>query len=696
MRSFDRHLVAVLLVVALAPRVSAQSGATPAWKGAQRNPAPEANAAPDGTAAPDGNAAPSAPTSAPAARYTALHEQDLLVINSVASTTGDFRSVIDRYWSFVRRYPTSGYADNALWQAANLSTESFRRFSEDRDQARAVQLLQWLRDQYPHSSLRAFALDRLAGREGMPADTVEQIVATDLPADRAPAPMAAAVPPNSPTSTVRGVQREVLPEVVRITVELDREVPFYQERIEGPARLFFDLKATRTVPALVDATFRYNSDIVRHIRLGRHPNNTTRIVLDLENVSRYSVFTLYNPYRIVIDAERAERIVTVLAARAVKGVGARIAAIRPRADIAPRPTVASTAPRAVSLRVAKSRPITPRALVATVTLPAPTALNAPLASVAPNVARVASTSTAGAATADKPNAPATRGVPIVPSAPIAPNAPSSVTADTETPDTVSAEKPTTSRKPVAPATNSSGKFSVARQLGLGVSRIVIDAGHGGHDPGASANGVSEAELVLDIALRLETLLLEQEGMDVVMTRRTNEYISLDERTEIANRESADLFLSIHANASANATARGVETYFLNFALNPQAEAVAARENAASGKTMNSLPSIIKAIALNNKLNESRDFAGSIQRALVRGMRPGNKTLRDLGVKQAPFMVLIGASMPSVLAEISFVTNRQEARFLKSPAYRQRIAESLFAGVLRYQESLKKVQTAALQ
>ncbi len=140
----------------------------------------------------------------------------------------------------------------------------------------------------------------------------------------------------------------------------------------------------------------------------------------------------------------------------------------------------------------------------------------------------------------------------------------------------------------------------------------------------------------------------------------------------------------------------METYFLNFALNPQAEAVAARENAASGKTMNSLPQIVKAITLNSKLNESRDFATSVQRALVRGMRPGNKTLRDLGVKQAPFMVLIGAAMPSVLAEISFVTNRQEARLLKTPSYRQRIAEALCAGIVRYQEALKKVQTAALQ
>ncbi len=152
----------------------------------------------------------------------------------------------------------------------------------------------------------------------------------------------------------------------------------------------------------------------------------------------------------------------------------------------------------------------------------------------------------------------------------------------------------------------------------------------GHDPGASAFGISEAELVLDVTLRLEKLLQQQPGIEVVLTRRTNEYVSLDERTEIANRESADLFLSVHANASSNGTARGVETYFLNFALNPQAEAVAARENAASGKTMSSLPSIIKAITLNSKLNESRDFAASIQRSLVRGMRGGQQDAEGSG------------------------------------------------------------------
>ena len=386
-------------------------------------------------------------------------------------------------------------------------------------------------------------------------------------------------------SIIRDVRRDVLPEGVRITVELDREIPFYQERLENPSRVFFDLRGTRTLPRLVDAVFKYDADVVREIRLGRHPNGVTRIVLDLQGVSRYSVYTLYSPYRIVIDCERG----------------------------------------------------TPEKRAA---------------------------------------------VPAPPPAPAAANHPEKL-------------PPLPSIAPLTPSVNSGGTFSVARQLGLGVSKVVIDAGHGGHDPGATAFGITESELVLDVALRLEKLLQARPGFETVLTRRADEYITLEERTGLANRESADLFLSIHANASATPTARGVETYFLNFALNRQAEAVAARENAASGLTMASLPGIVKAITLNSKLNESRDFATLIQRSMVRGLQPSNKAVKDLGVKQAPFMVLIGAAMPSVLAEISFVTNRAESRLLKTPDYRQKIAESLLAGIVKYQQALKKVQSASL-
>ena len=165
---------------------------------------------------------------------------------------------------------------------------------------------------------------------------------------------------------------------------------------------------------------------------------------------------------------------------------------------------------------------------------------------------------------------------------------------------------------------------------------------------------------------------------------------------MANRESADLFLSIHGNANPSGLVRGVETYFLNFANTETAAAVAARENASSGQTMATLPDVVKTIALNNKLDESRDFATYVQRSMVEKLRTTDKTTRDLGVKQAPFVVLIGAAMPSVLAEVSFLTNPQEARLLKGSAYRQRIAEALFDAVRKYQVSLKSATAIAQQ
>jgi len=239
-----------------------------------------------------------------------------------------------------------------------------------------------------------------------------------------------------------------------------------------------------------------------------------------------------------------------------------------------------------------------------------------------------------------------------------------------------------------PAKNVAGGLSIARQLGLGVSRIVIDPGHGGHDPGAKGKGVTEAELVLDVALRLEKLLRKVSGVEVILTRRTDEFIALPERTAVANREGADLFLSIHANASTSLQAHGIETYFLNFANNQSAAAVAARENATSAQAMGALPDFVKAIALHNKLDESRDFATQVQRSMMERLKASNRTLRDLGVKQAPFVVLIGAVMPSVLAEVSFVTNPQEAKLLKGNVYRQRIADALFNAIRKYQTSLK--------
>jgi N-acetylmuramoyl-L-alanine amidase len=250
--------------------------------------------------------------------------------------------------------------------------------------------------------------------------------------------------------------------------------------------------------------------------------------------------------------------------------------------------------------------------------------------------------------------------------------------------------------PSQPQANRTGSFSLARQLGLGARRIVIDAGHGGHDPGTiGRSGLQEKDLVLDVALRLQKMVRAELGAEVVMTRDTDVFIPLEERTAIANAKGADLFLSVHANSSRNSSATGIETYFLNFAANPHAEEVAARENAISRATLKDLQGLVKAITLNSKIDESRDFAASVQEAMVDNLKPHNPGVVNRGVHTAPFYVLIGANMPSVLAEIAFVSNPGEERLLKSAEYREKIARSLFTGVREYLHALSRNQTRQL-
>ena len=236
--------------------------------------------------------------------------------------------------------------------------------------------------------------------------------------------------------------------------------------------------------------------------------------------------------------------------------------------------------------------------------------------------------------------------------------------------------------------------SMARVLGLRIHRIVIDAGHGGYDSGTlGPYGLEEKNIVLDVALRLGKLLQNRLGAEVVYTRRDDTYVPLEARTAIANRAKADLFLSIHANSSPDGDARGVETYFLNFTASSSALAVAARENAVSHRPVHELSDLVRQITLSDKMDESRTFAADVQQSLYHGLEHGNPGLHNRGVKQAPFVVLIGAHMPSILAEISFLTNNGDAAELRHPAYRQRIAESLYRGVAAYVESMGGVRIA---
>jgi N-acetylmuramoyl-L-alanine amidase len=244
----------------------------------------------------------------------------------------------------------------------------------------------------------------------------------------------------------------------------------------------------------------------------------------------------------------------------------------------------------------------------------------------------------------------------------------------------------------SPQPTRDGHSTLTRALGLKIGRIVIDAGHGGHDTGTiGPTGLMEKDLCLDVALRLGKIIKQRlPGADVVFTRADDSFIPLEERTAIANEAHADLFISIHANSSQDHGARGIETYYLNLKGSPEAMEVAARENAVSNVGVHDLEDLIKKIARNEKIDESREFAEDIQNSLATRVQKTAKTVKNRGVRKAPFVVLIGADMPSILTEISFLSNPADEQLLKKPEHRQRVAEGLYQGVASYLQSLNSV------
>jgi N-acetylmuramoyl-L-alanine amidase len=558
-----------------------------------------------------------------------------------------FRQAIDAYYRVVWNHPTSGYCDNALWQASQLAVEAFDRFGQDRDRLTALTYLRTLAREYPASGFvrRARAsIQRLEHLAVAPSPASAPPPASRTRERARPATPASQRPPapNASPIVVEQVQRVAAHGATTVVVHLGGPVAFKEETLANPPRVFFDLAGTRPSDAVKDAILTFDAGLVRQIRVGRHPNAVTRIVVDVDGVARHHAELLSDPHRLVITCWPSALNATPVSAGTVR----------------PTPPAQTAAPAQPPLSAATAEP--------TPVLVAPTA---PVTTSEKPVPAPPGPATASA----EPQAPG--GAPASPVAPpegdpIAP--------------------------PAAPSSNLQGGYSLARQLGLGASRIVIDAGHGGHDPGAMVGSRTEASITLDIALRLEKLLSKQPGIEVVLTRRTDVFVPLQERTEIANREGADLFVSIHVNASANSRARGIETYLLDFASDADAERVAARENASSLLTMSHLNDLVKRIALTTKADESRDLAVHVQRSMVRKLKPHNPQLRDLGVKRAPFVVLIGASMPSVLVEVAFLTHRQEAQLLANATYRERVAESLVDGIRRYQQALKKASPVALR
>lgn len=354
----------------------------------------------------------------------------------------------------------------------------------------------------------------------------------------------------------------------RVTIELNKEVPFRYEKLPAPKRrIFFDLEGVRLSGSnLKTFDIPISNRYLKRIRLGQFKSDVTRVVLDFDRFRNYRIFTLPSPYRIVFDLIGAGR----------------------------GPAFYSAAREAAETR--------------------------------------------------------------------------DVGADS----------------------TRDGRYSLTRQLGAKVHTIVIDPGHGGKDPGAvGLDGLTEKELALDIARRLkERINKELPDIDVKLTRDSDIFLPLEQRTAIAKSLEADLFFSIHANSTRRGVTSGAETYYMNFATDKAAEELAAKENAYSEFNQSKLTELLHRITLNNKKEESRELAGFLQTNLVRRIKGANGAAANRGVKSAPFVVLIGADIPSVLVEVSFINHPVEGRLLHDGGYRERIAQGLLDGIKAYIESLQ--------
>ena len=472
-------------------------------------------------------------------------------------------------------------------------------------------------------------------------------------------------------------------DVTRVAIQTNGAYKLTSDQIERPSRLYFDLTGLRPPSASRHGveTIQVGDPRLKQIRMAEVSPGRTRVVFDLEGPVQVVSSELVNPARLIIE-------------------------IRPKQTSLPPPSEITSA---AAVTFSASHPAAP--------LPAPN--KPPLEAVAVGAEDTSNLSTPPQInTTPRMDSP-TPGVTTVINSRTDRNRPPSPAAITSAP-TLDPQRPypaansrlqprvrpssliaTSSRTlnhglgVATPAKrDSSGDRSLVRVFGLKLGKVVIDAGHGGHDTGTiSPHGLMEKNLVLDVALRLGRMISQQLGADVVYTRSEDVFIPLEDRTKIANDEKADLFISIHANSSPEPSATGVETYYFNLTADQSALDLATRENATSVSSISDLNDLLHKAVLKTKSDESREFAQKVQTSLWGTSVRMNNRSRDRGVRQAPFVVLIGATMPSILAEIGFVSNPHDEKLFNRIDQRTRIAEALFKGISQYANSLSHVQIA---
>ena len=579
------------------------------------------------------------------------------------------RSAIGQYKFLRREYPGSRDRFDALFTIGQIYKDDLK------DPAQAKLAFEEFLRRYPHNHLADEARKSLAPVQQAAITSRDENQSDDdssVPKGRA-AKNVAGKSRNSSAAEVLAVQdanedkpSQVTsirhwsnPEYSRVAIGLEKDIKFESQRIDHPERIFFDLLDTNLSSTLLGKTFDVDDGLLKKIRVAQFQPGKSRIVLEVADHSEYTTSLLTDPPRLIIEVHSKDF-------------------QNPKTSDAGAAT--SKAPAATEAKPPVKGPANKPALVTTGSGSRKTVVEAD----------DDDDSVITVAKLDPPE--------IKPAA----KAPITLPPPPLTLPTLSKSSGRSKPKPALifpdvheASPTASGDRSLIRALGLKIGKIVIDPGHGGHDTGTiGPNGLEEKDLVLDVGRRLGKLLQTRLGADVVYTRKDDTFIPLETRTSIANQEQADLFVSIHANSSRDPDARGVETYYLNFTSSAEALDVAARENAASDKSVYELQDLVKKIALKEKIEESREFASNVQHALHSGLAAKSPGIRDRGVKKAPFIVLIGANMPSILAEVSFVSNPGDERKLQTSDYRQRIAESLYRGISKYVSGLSGVKVAS--
>jgi N-acetylmuramoyl-L-alanine amidase len=597
----------------------------------------------------------------------------LLAVAEVYAEMGDrfgrsyYQSAVDSYQFLVHEYPASHYCQDAILRMAKLRRDQLG------DAALAKKTYEDFLKRYPRSPKKREVQEALAELALLQNSDEQASTLTAEAKSAAVEPAKEDTRTNAPVHSggksvghsdsteiprVRRIRATENGDATRVTIDLEDSVQYASGRIANPDRIFFDLHAARLTPEVARGNIHVDGNLLTAVRVAQNHEGVVRVVLDVNGVKDYTASLTNNPAQLVID----------LYANSIPAAPVRTAKAKSGQQQAAKDDASENVNAAPGGATGTVQNVASKSSAVNPSVP---------------VQAVANSSNAISGSVGNSKSP-----------PVASNS-APATKNTKSKSvraTATNTKPDLIQPSTAPQPTRDGQSTLTRALGLKIGRIVIDAGHGGHDTGTiGPTGLMEKDLCLDVALRLGKIIQQKlPGADVVYTRADDTFIPLEERTNIANQAKADLFISIHANSSQDHAARGIETYYLNLKGSAEAMEVAARENATAQEGVHDLQDLVRKIARTEKIDESKELATDIQDSLSKKVEKSGKTIRNRGVRKAPFVVLIGADMPSILTEISFLSNPADEKLLKQPEQRQRVAEGLYQGVASYLQSMNSV------